>query len=73
MLRRERVELRAAIARALRWAERTAALAAEAPPQAPARAAIGSALAATEGLARRVESDRGRLLRARERAPARGE
>jgi hypothetical protein len=67
------MELRAAIARALRWAERTAALAAEAPPQAPARAAVGSALAATEALVRRVEADRGRLLRALERAPARGE
>ena len=56
MARREGLELRTAIACALRWAERTAALAGESNAGGRARDAVREALLATEDLARRVEA-----------------
>ena len=57
---RER-ELRAAIAGALRWAERTTALARETRGRGATHARIREALLATESLADRVESRRREL------------
>jgi hypothetical protein len=73
MLRGERLTLRTAMARALRWAERTAALAREVPASDAARESMRRALLATEDLARRVEEHRRALLSRPPGAPARGE
>ena len=73
MSRDERLALRTALARALRWAERTAVLAKEATASGPARESIRLALLATEHLTRSVEARQRVLLNSPERAPVRGE
>lgn len=71
MGRREGVELRIAIARALRWAERTAALARETQACKCGLDSMQSALLASEQLAQRVEARR-RALSGDQRARLRG-
>jgi hypothetical protein len=73
MARRDGLELRTSIARALRWAERTAALARESTAGGRTRDAVRDALLATEDLARRVEARQRVLLKSSRGTPARGE